>query len=113
MHRTAGSHSLSHGLVELSERLCCRTSYERALRSHRRLRTHPDDVIDVHIISVKAFFRTVKVENRRKVRLVNTPEIKEITVLTELVIIAAVVGSSIDIAKEYGDSASALSCSWK
>jgi hypothetical protein len=109
MNRTTGSDCCSHSLVKLRKRSCRRTSDKSALRSHRRLRTHPDDIIYVHIISIKALIRRIKVQHSRKPRLINAPEIQEAAVLTELIIIAAVVCRSVNIAKEHSDAVRILS----
>ena len=104
MHRTSGSNCSSNSLVKLSKRSGSGTSDRNTLRGNRRLRTHPDDVINIHIVSIKALVCSIKVDHGSEPWLVNAPEIKEVAVLTELVVIAAVICRSIDVSEENRQS---------
>ena len=110
MHRTACRNGSHDRLVKLRQRQSLRASYRLALRRHCRLRAHPDDVIYVYIIAIKALVSAVKVQHSGKPRLIYAPVIDEVAVLTEFVVITAVVHRSIDIAEEHSDTPVALRC---
>jgi hypothetical protein len=106
MYRASCCHRRSYGLIEFRKRSGRSAAYESTFRCDRWLRTHPYDIIYIDVISIEAFFSALKVENSRKAWLIYAPIIEEVAVLTELIVIAAIVGRSIHIAKEDGDTAS-------
>ena len=69
-------------------------------RAHGRLWSHPDNVVDIHIVRENSLPTSIEVQHSRVKRLVYTPEIQEGTLLTELVIIAPVICRSIGIARK-------------
>ena len=109
MHLTASCDGCSYSIVKISKRSSRSTSDEDTFGSHRRLRAHPDDVIYVHIVSVKTLVCCVQVKDRSEARLIYSPIVEKVAVLTELVVIAAVVGRGIHIAEEHSDAVRSLS----
>ena len=100
--------SLAHGIcdlpVELGEWSSLLTSDKSALACNGRLRPHPDNVINIHIISIKAFLAGFKVQHCCKPRFINAPIIKETAVLTELIIISTIIHRGIHIADKHSNT---------
>ena len=71
-------------------------------RGHRRHRAHPDDVVDVDIISEDGLLAAVQVDDCRIARLIDAEIIQPAAVLAEFVTIVPVLGGRIDVADENG-----------
>ena len=70
------------------------------LGCHRRLRTHPDDVSNLHIIGVEGLFPVVQIYYGRHSRLIQTEIIQPGRILSEFVGIVLVLGCSFDVSYE-------------
>jgi hypothetical protein len=106
MHRTSGSYSRSYRFLEFCKRSGRSAADERTFGCDGRLRTHPDNIINIYIVTIETLEPAVNVKHSSKAWFIYTPIIEEVAVLTELIVIAAIVGRSIHIAKEDGDTAS-------
>ena len=106
MHRTSGSYSRSYRFLEFCKRSGRSAADERTFGCDGRLRTHPDNIINIYIVTIETLDPAVNVKHSSKAWFIYTPIIEEVAVLTELIVIAAIVGRSIHIAKEDCDTAS-------
>ena len=83
-----------------AERRGLRYTHRRGLVGDQGLRTHPDDVVDVHVIAEDAFFARFGVDDGGQVGLVESEEIEERTVLPELVLVVGIVAAGFAVAQQ-------------
>ena len=110
MNLAAGGLCGTDGGGEITIRSRRSHTNQRGLGSDRRLRAHPDDVIDLHIVGEEFLLAALEVDNRRHPRLVEAPEIQPRAVLAEFVTVVLILGRRLDIAdkqQEAGLSGSA------
>ena len=101
MHRAPCRNRRSNRLVELAQRRSRSAAYSLTLGSDRRLRSHPHDIVNVHIVAIQALRTAIQIKNRRKPRFIHSPEIHEVAVLTELVIISTVIHRRISVTHKH------------
>ena len=82
----------------------------RRLLCHAFLRTHPDDVVHVDIVSKNHLSAAVDVHHRRQVRQIQPEIVQKCAVLTEDVGVVGIVGRGVVVAQKNEDSAADACC---
>ena len=101
---TSLDNGLGYGPIEFRVGSAMRHTHEGGLFCHRRLGAHPDYVIDADIIGINGLRTGVQIENCGKSRFVDPEIIEPGAVLAEFITIVFVLGRSLDIADENGNT---------
>ncbi len=100
MYPASGGAGCAYIVVKCSQRGalgdCCRGGFLR----NQRLGTHPDDVIDIHVVSEQNFLSGIHVYDSCQIGLLQAEVVDECTVLTVAVLVARVIDSGVGSSEE-------------
>ena len=108
MDRTAGGEGFLYIRFQRAIRLRGGDAHKGSFRRDGRLRAHPDDVPDLHIVRIDGLFAALDVEDCGVLGIIQPEIIKPGTILTPFVAVVLVLCRGFDVADEKDDSFLAL-----
>ena len=112
MDRPACCQCLGNHIVQNSIRRTFFNTCKSGFGSDTRLRTHPDDVPDFHIVRENLLITIVQVNDSREQRFIYAEEIQPGAVLTEFVTVVFILCGGLCIAYEQRNTSLAFSCAF-